>query len=90
MGKRKFNEEGSINYYDISKQIIDYWNSNKILEISCLLFFLILSSNRFSSHRYLRLLIDIDLHKDVINCFLKLFVIQRICKKYVKNKLLFL
>lgn len=34
MGKRKFNEEGSINYYDISKQIIDYWNSNKIFEKS--------------------------------------------------------
>ena len=34
MGKRKFNEESSINYYDISKQIIDYWNSNKIFEKS--------------------------------------------------------
>ena len=34
MGKRKFNEESSINYYDISKKIIDYWNSNKIFEKS--------------------------------------------------------
>ena len=34
MGKRKFNEESSINYYDISNQIIHYWNSNKIFEKS--------------------------------------------------------
>ncbi len=34
MGKRKFNDESSINYYDISNQIIDYWNSNKIFEKS--------------------------------------------------------
>ena len=34
MGKRKFNEQTSIDYYKISKEIISYWNSNNIFEKS--------------------------------------------------------
>ena len=34
MGKGKFNEETSIDYYKISKEIISYWNSNNIFEKS--------------------------------------------------------
>ena len=30
MGKGKFNEETSIDYYKISKEIISYWNSNNM------------------------------------------------------------
>ncbi len=34
MGKGKFNEQSSIDYYKISKEIISYWNSNNIFEKS--------------------------------------------------------
>jgi isoleucyl-tRNA synthetase len=34
MGKEKFNEQTSIDYYEISKEIILYWNNNKIFEKS--------------------------------------------------------
>ena len=30
-GKGKFNEQSSIDYYKVSKEIISYWNSNNIL-----------------------------------------------------------
>ena len=34
MGKGKFNEQSSIDYYKVSKEIISYWNSNNIFEKS--------------------------------------------------------
>ena len=34
MGKGKFNEQPSIDYYKVSKEIISYWNSNNIFEKS--------------------------------------------------------
>jgi len=34
MGKGKFNEQTSIDYYNISKEIISYWNSNNIFQKS--------------------------------------------------------
>ena len=34
MGTRKFNEQSSIDYYKVSKEIISYWNSNNIFEKS--------------------------------------------------------
>ena len=34
MGKGNFNEQTSIDYYEISKEIISYWNTNKIFEKS--------------------------------------------------------
>ena len=34
MGKGKFNEQSSFDYYKVSKEIISYWNSNNIFEKS--------------------------------------------------------